>query len=357
MYGTLSTIDLLKSTFQTVAQFGEENAYTQLQAMLDAHNRIVAGMMTDLVEKTTDKQRLYGSTDQMSMVKTDEHGRPGPQKVAPGVAAGFPLESFQATVQWTRKYFQSASVEEVVGQAVAAMDADKSRLILEMQRAFYVPTNYTFNDYLMARQSSIPLNVRRLLNADGLGIPAGPNGETFNGSTHTHYLVAATPGTPIAADYVSLLETVLEHYPNGQVILAINRAQETSVRGFTSNFVPFQPVNVVGATTASQIPGRSLETVPIYNRMIGEFNGAEVWVKPWVVSGYPVVYIKGYGAPLCMRVRDTTSGDLTIVADDEKYPLRAKNWEREFGIGVWNRSAMAVLDITNGSFTAPTLAA
>jgi hypothetical protein len=357
MFGSLSTIDLLKSNFQTIAEFGEDLAYTQLQAMLDAHNRIVAGMMTDLVEKTTDLQRLYGSTDQVSMIKTDEFGRPDAQKVAPGVAAGFPLDSFQSGVQWTRKFFQGASVEEVTGQAVAIMDADKTRLINEMQRAFYVPTNYTFNDYLMARKSSIPLNVRRLLNADGLGIPAGPNGEMFNGSTHTHYLVAATPGTPIAADYVSLLETVLEHYANGTVIVAINRAQETSIRAMTANFVGFQPVNVVGATTAAQIPGQNLQTVPIYNRMIGEFNGAEVWVKPWVIAGYPVVYLKGYGSPLCMRVRDQNSGDLTIVADDEKYPLRAKNWEREFGIGVWNRSAMAVLDITNGSYTSPTIAA
>lgn len=353
-YGTLSTLDTLESTFQTVADFGEDNAYDQLQAMLDAHNRISANLNADLIERTTDKQRRYGTTDTLSMVKTDEFGRPDAQKAAPGAVAGFPLESFQISQQWTRKYMQTASVAEMFGQVVSAMDADVRNLISEIKRAFYRPTNYTFDDYLTNRQTAIPLNVRALLNADGLGIPAGPNGETFNGSTHTHYLTAATPGSPIAADYVNLLETVLEHYSSGQAVIAINRAQEASVRAF-SGFTQIYQTNLLAPDTATRFPGEgTLDSVQLYNREIGQFNGAQVWVKPWVIAGYPVAYITGQPKPLVMRTRTADSGNLVLVADDERYPLRAKSWEREMGLAVWNRTAMAVADLTNGSYTEPT---
>jgi hypothetical protein len=50
-------------------------------------------------------------------------------------------------------------------------------------------------------------------------------------------------------------------------------------------------------------------------------------------------------------------GDLQLVFDDERYPLRAKTWERQFGVGVWQRQGGAVLDFGHGSYTAPTITA
>lgn len=354
-YGTLQTLDTLESTFQTVADFGEDNAYDQLQAMLDGHNRILNDLYSDLVDRTTDKQRRYGTTDSVDMVKTDEWGRPDAQKAAPGAVAGFPLDSYQFTHQMTRKYMQTASVAEMFGQVVAAMDSDVRNVTKVVKQALYRPTNYTFDDYLTNRQTSIPLNVRALLNADGLGIPAGPNGETFNGGTHTHYLVAATPGSPIAADYVNLLETVLEHYATGQAIIAINRAQEASIRAM-ANFTPILNANLFASDNSTRFGGvGTLDGVQLYDREIGQFNGAQVWVKPWVVAGYPVAYIRNQPKVLCMRSRNAVSGNFVLVADDERYPLRAKGFEREFGVGVWNRTGAAVLDIQNGTYTEPTI--
>lgn len=352
-YGTLQTLDTLASTFQTVAEFGENNAYDQLQAMLTAHNAEVDQMMLDLVDRTTDMQRVYGTTDTMTPVKTDEYGRPDSQKAAPGAVVGFPLDSYQIDIQWTRKYLQTASVAEVTGQAVAAMDGDALGVVNEIKRAFYMPTNYTFNDYLTNRKSVVPLQVRRLVNADGLGLPAGPNGETFNGSTHTHYLGTSSL---VTADVVGLLETVLEHFATGQAEIAIARSEEVAIRAMTPNFIAFNYPGVTGATTAAQIPGQSLNAVAIYNRMIGWFNGVEVWIRPWCISGLLTAYMKGHNKPLALRTRNASSGGLVIAADDEKYPLRAKNWEREYGVGVWNRIAMAVLDSAHSTYTAPTIA-
>jgi hypothetical protein len=311
-WGTLHTIDTLNSNFQTVAQFGEDAANEQLQAMLAAHRVEADNLFADLVEPTTDKQRRYGTTDQLTMVKT-----------------------------------------EFTDNVIAMMDADVQRRMLELKRALFTPTNYTFNDYLVDRLSQIPLQVRALLNADGLGIPAGPNGETFDGATHTHYLGTAAFA---AADLQAALETVLEHYATGTAIIAIHRAQEIAVKAF-AGFVGMVPARIVGATTANQyVAGNPLDTVQLYNRQLGEFNGAEVWVKPWAISGYVTVYMTGQPKPLCMRTRNPGSGGLVVVAEDERHPLYARTYEAEYGLGAWSRTAAAILDVNHATYTAPAIA-
>jgi hypothetical protein len=354
-YGHLSTLDTLASTFQSVADYGEDRLWEEsIRPLLDAHNRIMDEMFGEMAEPTVDRQRRYGTTDQMSFVKVDEFGRPDVQKAAPGAVAGFPLEAYGRSVGWTRKYFQNARVDEFMGQIMAIRDADIQRVILEVKRALFVPTNYTFDDYLVDHLSQIPLNVRALLNADGLGIPAGPNGETFDGTTHTHYLATASL---VAANLTAALETVLEHYNTGEAVIYLNRAQETAVTGL-AGFTLLQQVNLVGATTATQVMGNTrLNQVRLYNRQIGYYGGAEVWVKPWIPANYILVFIRNQPKPLAIRSRNPQSNNLVLVADDEKYPLRARTWEREFGVGVWNRMAAAVLQTNSGTYAAPTLAA
>jgi hypothetical protein len=355
MYGTNTTFDTLRANYQTVADFGEDRAYDAVAAMLEAHNEIMATLYDDLLDRTTDRLRRYGTTDLMTMTKTDEMGRPPAQKIAPGAVAGFPLESFQGTWQGTRKYFEVVTVSELMGQVKAMQDADVQRLILEVQRAVFVPTNYTFDDYLVDHINNLPLPVKAFLNADSLGIPPGPNGETFDGTTHTHYLATASL---VTANLVAALETVLEHYAAGQALIYINRGSETTIRAMTPNFVALQNMGIVGATTANQFAGvGTLKTVPIYNRLIGEFNGAEVWVKPWIPAGYIFIFLRNQPKPLVLRTRTATSGTLTLEARDERCPLRAETYEREFGVGVWNRTNGAILYTGGGTYTAPALAA
>ncbi|HMF59213.1 MAG TPA: hypothetical protein VK595_02505 [Vicinamibacterales bacterium] len=351
-YGTLTTLDTLASTFQTVAEFGEDRLWEQsIQPTLDAHNGIMNDMFDDFCERTTDKQRRYGTTDQMTMTDTDEFGRPDAQKVAPGAIAGFPLRSYQGTIQWTRKYFQNASVAEFAGQVVAIRDADIQRVINEIKRALFNPLNYTFNDYLVDRMSQIPLGVKALLNADSAGIPPGPNGETFDGTTHTHYLGTASL---VDANLIAAFETVAEHYAAGEVAIYINRAQETAVRGLAS-FTKLEQMSLIPSDNTVRVLAPRLQPIALYNRQIGYFNGAEVWVKPWVPANYIVIMIRNQPKPLVIRTRSASSYNLVLVADDEKYPLRAKTFEREFGVGVWNRMAAAVLFVTSGTYSAPTI--
>lgn len=354
-YGTLQVLDTLASASNTtVARFGEDRAFEEIQAALAAHNQITNELMGDFVEKTTDRLRRYGSNDSMAMDELDEYGRADAQKITAGATVGFPLRLYGISLQWTRKFFQNATPAELAAQTAAVMDADVKALQRELKRALFTATNATFVDRLV---DGVSLDIKRLINADSQPIPLGPNGETFTAASHTHYLYTAG-ATLAAADVTALILAVAEHYAIGQVVVAINAAQEATVRALTG-FTAITPTFVTPATSSAAIVG-AYDTRNIGDRRIGYFgpNYAEVWVKPWVPAGYLCAWVTGADVPLVMRTRDAGGGNLELVFDDEDHPLRARGYEREFGVSVWHRQAAAALFIDSGSggvYVSPTI--
>jgi hypothetical protein len=287
----------------------------------------------------------------MVMNKIDEFGRSDAQKVAAGVTVGFPLDNNDINLQWTRTYFENATGAEVAAQTQSAIDAHRNAIIRDIKIAVFTPTNNS--SYIDRRVDSVTLALKALVNADSAAIPTGPNGEVFDGATHTHYLARAG-GAVAASDVVALLETNREHFATGNQYLYINRAQEATIRGFTANFTAYLDARIVGADTANQAAGE-LAPQNLYNRPIGIFDGAEVWVKPWVPASYMFAWIEGAPKPLVMRERRAGSFMLRLMAEDERHPLRARAWEAEYGISVWTRTNGAVLFTGNTSYTTPTI--
>jgi hypothetical protein len=355
-YGTNAVIDTLASSQQTIAQYGEDNAFQQINAGLEIHNRILQGSMVGLVERTTDRQRRYGGASSTVMAKKDEYGRSDAQKITAGSNVGFPLELFDYTVQWTRKFMQNATVAELAAQFTAAADAHRTRVQNEMLRALMSPTNFTHTDYLV---DHVDLPVKRLVNADSAPIPLGPNGESFTASSHTHYL--ARVSTLAASDITGAINTVIEHHAMGRPMLYINRANEAALRAFTGagEFLAYQPVTIQPGADTMQAMGGTLPGAPLDNRPIGIWgtSNTEVWVKPWIPANYMFTFVMGAPAPLVYRTREAGGGGLVVAAEDEHYPLRARTLESEFGFGVWTRTNGAVLYVGGTTYTAPTIAA
>jgi hypothetical protein len=154
----------------------------------------------------------------------------------------------------------------------------------------------------------------------------------------------------------ALINTVLEHYSAGEVRVYINRAQETAFRALTG-FTAYVDARLIPATTT--VNARvNLDVANTYNRAIGIFGAAEVWVKPWVPSGYLFAFIPGAPKPLCFRERRAGTGDLVLAFEDEEYPLRARTLEAEYGIGVWQRTNGAALFVdagAAGAYVTPTI--
>jgi len=354
-FGTLSTLDTLAATQQSIAEYGEDRAWDQIDVALAAHNRQMQELVDGFVEITADRQRRYGSAASKSMQELDQFGQPAPQKVTAGVTVGFPLRLYGDALQWTRKFMQTpGSAAQLTAELNSMMDADRRNIIYQIKKALFTPAGYSFLDVLI---DSVTLAVKPLVNADGASIPLGPNGESFNAGSHTHYLY--TTGTAIAAaDLSGLITTVLEHHNTGTPVVYISTAEESAVRGLVG-FTAYIDARIVrggGATT--DVAGAGLDMMNPYDRAIGLFGAAEIRVRPWMPSGYLLATVLNAGmSPLVMRTRGGF-GALQLIFEDESHPLRAKSYEREFGMGVWTRTGAAVLYIDTGNgdvYVAPTL--
>lgn len=348
-FGTLNVLEDLASVNDPVA--GNEEAIAErFQQALNVHNALVDSMMNDLAITTSAAQLPYGGSDAAIMQEVDEWGTADASKVTALGNLGLPLRNYETTIQWTRLAFENMSVAAAAAQLDGHALADIQNFQRVLRRTIFVNTNTT--GYIDRRATKLTYDLKALLNGDGQAIPVSPNGATFDGATHTHYL---GNGTLTASAVQGLIDTVVEHGVDGEMRLFIAKADEATVRGFTG-FSPYLDARVT-VTGASQIGNQTLDVNNPDNRAIGVFGGAEVWVKPWVPANYQVAMdVGGAQKPLAVRTRSgglSGSGAFRFLAEHEHYPIRARHMGREFGIGVVGRHKAAVLRSNNSSYAIP----
>ena len=360
-FGTNAVFADLTAFPYPVADFGIDQAFDAIEDLFVAQNNLVREELTTFCDTTTLQFMIAAAPDTTTTQEIDEFGTPNPQKIVAGQQVGFPLRKFGAAWQATYTAMQVMTGKELAADATAAAYANLTRIQQRIRNAMYTPTNYSFTDRLMDRRQQYQLPVKALANADGFPLPIGPNGEIFNAATHTHY--TATVGASVAqSDYDLLITNVMEHHRAGTPMLAINTADEAFVRGFVlanglGIFSPTVDVRVIQPLTATyaNIP---LDITNLYNRQIGIYRGVEVWVKPWVLAGYPICWQGGTDTPLMIRERSAGSFGLRLVSAGTGHPLHSRVWENEFDIAVWSRIGAAVLDTTHQTtFVAPVIPA
>jgi hypothetical protein len=351
-YGTNGVADLQAATNQSVAEFGELRAFQAIQDTLDGHEALLNAKMGDLVEVTTDRQRRYGGQDLMTMGDIDEFGNADAQKVTAGSTVGFPLRKKGRSLQWTYTYFQLARPPELAAQVTSLMDADARAIDLAIRTAIFTPTNYTFTDRLV---DNVDLAVKAFVNADGAPLPVDPYGNAYDAATRTHYVGSATL-TAAAIDTV--IGNVVTFYQVGTPTLYIPSTAEAAVRNLNANgqFIAAPLPGTVQSANSTYAQGTSQGNV-ILDKYIGIWGttGAQVFVKPWVPTGYMFAWVRGGPKPLAMRIRNQAFAGLRMIYENELAPLRARSFEREFGLSVWNRANGSVLNYTSGTYSAPAL--
>jgi hypothetical protein len=283
-----------------------------------------------------------------SMKEVDEYGRTATQKAAPGETFGIPLRKFQYATGWTATWFRNHTPADMAIAIGAAQTADRRRVAYEIKRALFISANYSFYDHLVDNVLvGGTTGVKRLLNADSATIPVGPNGESFTGSSHTHYV-----GEASFTEAFSLVEiaNVAEHGHTGEMRIYINKAQEATVRGFT-NFTAYMDARIINQT-AGVVARQALNVqAPTDNRAIGLLGGAEVWVKPWMPANYVFFFDAAGPKPLWMRQRsEGLQQGLQMVGSNVAYPLHADYFERDVGFGVYTRTNGSVLYIANATY-------
>ena len=327
--------------------FTEQAIADTINADNAAFSQIVDEMLADLVEVSTDRIRPVGSSIGGTAMEVDEYGQGPTQRDIPGYFLGFPLKRIQFPVGWTVQWLKNATPADVAIRNGAAQGAHLRRKRYELQKAIFTPTNATFIDHLVDKAS---LSVKAFLNADSAAIANGPNGETFDATTHTHYDGVASL---TAAALTALIQDVVEHRNGARVRVYINVADVATVSALTG-FVPLQVPYVTLNTAANQATTR-LDITKADNRQIGWFGVAEVWTKPWVPAFYAVaVDVDAPQKPLVKRVEKSDRG-MHIAGEIESHPLAANFSEWFYGFGAYNRTAVAVLKFNNATYSAPAL--
>jgi hypothetical protein len=341
--GTHTLADLQRITNQTVTQFGIENVLETVRAELAAHNRVVNEAMSGFVSMTTEREEAAGGTLSFDMERADEFNRPRGQKPLDPYKVGYPLERYTAAVGWTAEYFNLASPAALAARLIEVQAADVRQKQRDIRRALMTATNIDFVPYIDDIRDTA-VNIKRMYNADGTIPPLGPQLEAFDG-THNHYLNAASLTNAAVS---GLVNTVAEHSLNASVQIWINKADETAYRGLT-DFRPHLDVRERPRTDQSTSV-LTLNTGNINNRAIGLINGAEVWVKPWVVANYSIaVNLNAGDKPLKMReALEPMRRGLKPIAEIANFPLQARVFESLYGFGGFNRGAAAVLFVGAG---------
>lgn len=344
--GTYSLADLTQVTNQTITEFGREAVAEAVLDDLANHNTRV-GEMTDLfAEQTTEREEPQPVTSNARARKVDEVGRVSTKKDdAPG-KVGYPIDTNQHAVGWDADYLLVATPAQIALTTIAGEQAMLVEHIASIRAALMNPVNYTHYGYVDDRTET---TVKRLYNGDGTVPPRSPNLTTFNG-THNHYLANAGLNTTVAQ---ALIRTVAEHTINASLVTFINPADAQSWAGLTG-FVPLMDARVRVATDQN-VGVAALDTANATERDIGYFEGSVIRTRGWMPVGYALTLDVNAAAKVLRRrvPRQPIRQGLRIYAGGFIFPLQADFLVEQFGYGVFNRGAAAVLDYTHATYTVP----
>mgnify|MGYP000688716211 CR=1 FL=1 len=347
--GAYTLADLQQFTNITAISFGLDAIQDIVRAEFLAHDQLMMDMFNQYATPTTAREEADGLGQILDgeFEEADEFSRVRTQKITGGQKLGFPLRKFQFANGWTLEYLERATVAHLAVQALNVQQADVRNKMTYMKKALFSPTNYTFRDSNVTEV--VDIGVKALLNGDGSIPPNGPNGETFNGN-HTHY-VGATTLTTAALD--ALILNVTEHTSNANVQIHINQAQEAGIRGLTG-FIAAWDARIAVANTVTMTNQR-LDNSNTQKRFIGFYNGAEVFVKPWVYASY-IVAIDVNAPTRVLRMRNPVenASGLHLAGRVSPFPLQSEYFQSFFGFGVKNRGAAAILYIGNTTYADPT---
>lgn len=307
-----------------------------------------------------------------SFEKASEYGEPKGMRPAPTVYhMGYDFYWYDLAARFTWQFLADATTQQVDAVQNAALEADSRLVTSEVLKTLFRNTN---RDVSINRN---PYKVYAFYNADGT-VPPNWKTFTFDGN-HTHYLTSGTT-TLEATDVERMITAMDEHgysvQEGYQQVLMVNRQEMQVIRTWRSatgagvavdathslyDFIPTalasqtfiipQNVNVVGQNPPSQFNG--------FNVM-GSYGPLLIIQEDYIPAGYLAAFATGGPAnlrnPIGVRehARAELRGMRLAKGRDQDYPLIDSFYVRGFGTGVRHRGGAVLMQVTAGSYTAPT---
>lgn len=325
----------------------------EIDAALAEYNTRKQDVLNRFVFETTEasvRVRQAGNTIQFE--RGSEYGTPGFQRTQrPSYTTGLPIKSYKVGTGWTIEYLASARADDLRNELADYVAADNTLLYqLALQTLFdnLSGSTYTFHDRTLG-----DLTVRApLLNGDGMVAPPF-EGKTFLGS-HDHYMVSGGASLTLA-NVIALNAALDEHGHRSNKVMFVHEDQVDDVQALDDFYAPPDP-NVVDPAVAYSRIGAPF---------LGVIRGLDLKVRKWnmIPSGY-VVVINDYGPgsnqnPVARR--EWPDGHmlkgLKLYRPNPEtiYPVEQTFYQRWVGFGSNQRTNGAVMKVTAGGYTVPTI--
>lgn len=360
MFGIYDNLDT-EIARMPVVSYGEDRVYEQLMEDLAIYNRVNAQLDAAYCDRGTDLLDGAGAVQIGVMQELDAEGVADPQKGQKPANLGWPLRKFGHGHSFTAAFLKRAAMKDINSAFSNAQLAHQATWKLALRTALFYPTNSSWRDQ-HGPNPNLTLPVKASYNADGFPVAIGPEGQTFDADTHTHY--AYVDSTTLTEALVSAcVDNLREHNGMGELVqISIpSGAAETAMRTFVG-FERMQYPGLITSIAETRAMGTlSMETTT--NRRIGMWNGCEVWVREWVPSASSTGWIHVYSAgaktvkPLYIRESDADPPGMFPEYELGKFGLNFKHFASYFGIAFRNRQNSVLGYWASGAaaYVAPTL--
>lgn len=307
--------------------------------------------------------------------EASEFGEPVGARIQPTYFnLGYGFKWYDLAARYTWQYLADATDDMVNSVANAAVEAYYRKLLFEVLKTAFNPTNLT------ATIRGNAYSVYKFYNADGTVPPTFKN-NTFNGS-HTHYktsgstvLEAVDLDTMVVDDFTSHGYDQISGY---RLVVMVNTVVGNQIRNFRSavntnqtvggnygryDFIPAQgqPGQIIPATTqvigASQ-PANTLDGLNV----IGSYGPLLIVQDDWFPTTHVFAFATGgtnnLQNPVGLREHANTNlrGLRLVKGRNADYPLIDSFWAAGFGTGIRQRGAGIAIELSaNGSYTVPSI--
>lgn len=338
--------DLYYARATSVVDLGVDNVLNSLVAYGNFLVNDVNEQLSMFVDETQVAREFWGGVGQLSFEEVGEFGMGKTQKDLKDQEVQFPLRKLSAAHGLSNEFWKRAKGSEIRKLMLDMDNAYNQRIRDEIKTSIFNKNSVQWQSSIYPQDGTLT-KIQPFLNADGNTIPNSPNGTSFVGSSHQHY-IGVTGATVAVADIDYLLGHVREHVV-GNVVLFVDGAMPATLAALSgSKFVYNQYTNVIAKTTADIGSVRTIDgSVDRNNMFIGVWDGHEVHTRSWVPTGYMAAIAVGAGdKPLKRRVDPLFPGLQSDgwITDGR---IKVQEFYTYMGFGVFNRAAGACLDTTH----------
>jgi hypothetical protein len=352
IFGILG-LDDTDRTFVNV--IGQEVVYDAIGTLLERYNIELNAAMAIFIQMETDSfKERYKLPGGGRLQRIGPDGNPGAVKRTGQYDVAYPLEEFGAATGGNRVALAYMTVKELDTHLDTIFTQGVNTLRFELLKALFNNNQDTFIDELHGS-----LSIEPLANGDAVLYPPVLGSETE--ATEDHYLESNFLATAISDTnnpYLTIKDEIEEHFGSAQggsnILVMINNAETPE----TEDLSDYDPVNDRFTTPGADVDQLFGFSVNIPGKLLGRTNG--VWVSEWrwIPANYMLAVDLDIAPPLKIRQDPDDTGlptGLSLVAEDERFPLQYSYYTHRFGLGSGNRLNGVSMELgTGGTYTIPT---